>query len=77
MQGWLAVWGLPGARNGPTMNWTGHRPGGDMPGIAMPEELNHLMAAPSDEADTFFLLLMISHHRGAIPMAEAVLDRTE
>jgi uncharacterized protein (DUF305 family) len=76
MQGWLAAWGLPGARNGPTMDWMGHRPGGDMPGMATPEELNHLMAAPSDEADALFLLLMISHHRGAIPMAEAVLDRT-
>lgn len=82
MQGWLAAWGLAASRDEPAMGWMEHpvgddAPGGGMPGMATPEELNHLTAAPPDVADTLFLLLMIPHHRGAIPMAEAVLDRSD
>jgi uncharacterized protein (DUF305 family) len=77
MQGWLAAWGLPGTSDEPAMSWMGHPTEGNMPGMATPEELNRLMEAPPDQADTLFLLLMIPHHRGAVPMAEAVLDRTD
>src|SRR5918998_1850265 len=77
MQGWLAAWGLQSARDEPAMSWMGHPTEGDMPSMATPEELNRLMEAPPEEADTLFLLLMIPHHKGAIPMIEAVLERTD
>jgi uncharacterized protein (DUF305 family) len=48
-----------------------------MPGMATPEEIDLLSEAPSNEADRLFLRLMIPHHQGAIPMAEAILERTE
>ena len=37
-------------------------------------ELAELRAATGGEADCLFLELMIRHHEGAIPMAEAVLE---
>ena len=77
MQGWLAAWHLQTTRDEPAMSWMGHPTEGNMPGMATPEELNRLMAAPPEEADTLFLLLMIPHHKGAIPMIEAVLERTD
>jgi uncharacterized protein (DUF305 family) len=77
MQGWLAAWGLPSTRDEPAMSWMGHPTEGNMPGMASPEELNRLMEASPGEADTLFLLLMIPHHKGTIPMIKAVLDRTD
>lgn len=43
-------------------------------GMASDEELAALSAAAGTEADCLFLQLMIRHHEGAIPMAEAVLE---
>ena len=77
MQGWLAVWGLPIGETGPAMAWMGHPTEGPMPGMATPQEIQRLTDAPPEEADEQFLWLMIRHHRGAIPMAEAILDRTD
>ena len=77
MQGWLAVWGLPMARSEPAMSWMGHPTEGRMPGMASPEEINRLRNAPPDEADKLFLQLMIPHHQAAVPMAEAVLERSD
>jgi uncharacterized protein (DUF305 family) len=77
MQGWLDVWGLPATGTEPAMSWMGHPTEGRMPGMATPEEINRLEDAPPAEADRQFLYLMIRHHRGAIPMAEAVLERTD
>ena len=77
MQGWLDVWGLPATGTEPAMSWMGHPTEGRMPGMATPEEINHLEDAPPAEANRQFLYLMIRHHRGAIPMAEAVLERTD
>jgi uncharacterized protein (DUF305 family) len=76
MQGWLDVWGLPATGTEPAMSWMGHPTEGRMPGMATPEEVNGLENAPPAEADRQFLYLMIRHHRGAIPMAEAILERT-
>jgi uncharacterized protein (DUF305 family) len=75
MQGWLAAWGLPLTGTGPPMAWMGHT--GRMPGMATPEEINRLRGAPPEEADRLFLRLMIEHHRGAIPMAKAALERAD
>ena len=77
MQGWLAVWGLPVAGTEPAMSWMEHPTEGPMPGMATPEEIGRLYDAPPEEADAMFLRLMIPHHRAAVPMAEAALERTD
>jgi uncharacterized protein (DUF305 family) len=76
MQGWLDVWGLSPTGTEPAMAWMGHPTEGPMPGMATPEEINRLSDAAPEEADEQFLWLMIRHHRAAIPMAEAILKRT-
>jgi uncharacterized protein (DUF305 family) len=44
-------------------------------GMASAAEIAALQAATGTEADCQFLTLMIRHHQGAIPMAEALLER--
>jgi uncharacterized protein (DUF305 family) len=77
MQGWLEVWGLPIAETEPAMSWMAHPTEGLMPGMATPGEIDRLQQGPADVADMLFLRLMIAHHQAAIPMAEAILQRTE
>jgi uncharacterized protein (DUF305 family) len=77
MQGWLEVWGLPVADTEPAMSWMGHPTEGLMPGMATAEEIHLLYDASPEEADRLFLRLMITHHQAAIPMAEAILERTD
>jgi uncharacterized protein (DUF305 family) len=77
MQGWLGVWGLPITGEEPAMAWMGHPMEGLMPGMATPEEITRLSQLPPDRADVLFLRLMIAHHEAAIPMAGAILRRTE
>src|SRR5215213_5552344 len=77
MLGWLDVWGLPATGTEPAMSWMGHPTEGRMPGMASPEEINRLRGAPPEGADKMFLRLMIPHHQAALPMARAVLDRTD
>lgn len=84
MLGWLNVWGLPATGIGAPMSWMAPAADagvdgmampmeGAMPGMATPEELEQLRALSGDDFDAEFLRLMIAHHRGAIPMAEAAL----
>lgn len=79
MEAWLGRWGFERDSGRPTaMEWAGR--GHDkrsMPGMASKEELDGLYAAKGIEVDDRFLRLMIAHHAGAIPMAEAVLERGE
>jgi uncharacterized protein (DUF305 family) len=77
MQGWLAVWGLPNTGSEPAMSWMGAPTRGRMPGMASPEQINDLRRASGEDADELFLQLMIPHHRAAIPMSEAILERTD
>src|SRR5215210_4501957 len=77
MQGWLGVWGLPITGSEPAMAWMGHPMEGLMPGMATPDEIARLSKLPPDRADVLFLRLMINHHEAAIPMAQAVLKRTD
>jgi len=77
MQGWLGVWGLPITGSEPAMAWMGHPSDGLMPGLATPDEIDRLYTLPPDRADVLFLSLMIAHHEAAIPMAQAVLKRTD
>ncbi|MFK4837509.1 DUF305 domain-containing protein [Microbacterium sp. ZW T2_14] len=87
---WLVQWGLPqsGAPMMQWMNATtgDHDHGGasgepmtedearEAMGMASAEEMAALEAATGQEADCLFLALMIRHHEGAIPMAQALLD---
>jgi uncharacterized protein (DUF305 family) len=77
MQGWLQAWRLPITGEEPAMAWMGHPTDGLMPGMATPDELDRLYKLPPDRADVLFLRLMISHHEAAIPMAKAILKRTD
>ncbi|WP_105035332.1 DUF305 domain-containing protein [Cryobacterium aureum] len=53
-----------------------HVAGEPMPGLATAEQIAALTAASGVEAERQFLVIMIAHHRGAIEMAQAVLDRS-
>src|SRR3712207_10828 len=77
MQGWLDAWNLPATGTEPAMSWMGHPTEGRMPGMASPEDIERLQNAAPDEADEIFLQLMIPHHQAAVPMAEAVMERTD
>ncbi len=77
MQGWLEAWGLPITGTEPAMAWMGHPTNGLMPGMATPEEVNRLGDLPPDRAGVLFLRLMINHHEAAVPMAEAILKRSD
>jgi uncharacterized protein (DUF305 family) len=90
MYDWLVQWGLPqrGGPMMQWMNVSDeHAHGGAAAGqpmsdeeahaamgMASTEEIAALKAATGQEADCLFLALMIRHHEGAIPMAEALLD---
>ena len=77
MQGELQAWGLSITGTEPAMGWMGHPTSGPMPGMATPEEIDRLSEAAPEEADVLFLRLMILHHQAAIPMAEAILKRSD
>jgi len=85
---WLTQWGVP--QQGALMSWMGdtdahgaHGAGADADpaelrasmGMATDAELADLRSATGTALDCQFLTLMIRHHEGAIPMADAVLDR--
>lgn len=86
---WLVTWGLPQA-GGPLMSWmsgadTGHgHATGSAPltdaelltqmGMASDAEIAAMRAATGTDADCRFLALMIRHHEGAIPMAQALVE---
>jgi uncharacterized protein (DUF305 family) len=77
MQGWLDVWNLPATGAEPAMSWMGHPTEGRMPGMASPGDIERLRNAPPEEAEVMFFRLMIPHHQAAVPMAEAVMQRTD
>ena len=80
LYGWLAAWGLNQMGSQPPMAWMGHTGHGRdalMPGMATTAEMNALSAATAVEAERRFLTLMIAHHRGALEMAQAVLERSD
>ena len=77
MEGWLTIWGLPNTGSEPAMSWMGEPTSKQMPGMATPEQINELSQASGEDADERFLQLMIPHHQAAIPMSEAILERTD
>ncbi|MFB4315458.1 DUF305 domain-containing protein [Actinomadura sp. 21ATH] len=61
-----------GAHGRPSAGAGGHA---GMPGMATPDQLARLKATRGTEFDRLFLTLMITHHQGALTMAEGALDK--
>jgi uncharacterized protein (DUF305 family) len=76
MLGWLNVWGLSATGEDLPMAWMGHPTSRRMPGMASQEELDILARLSGEAADAEFLRLMIRHHQGGIPMAEAAWQQS-
>jgi uncharacterized protein (DUF305 family) len=79
LYGWLAAWGLNQLGSDPPMTWMGHAEhamSALMPGMATPAQVTQLSAAAGVEAERIFLRLMIAHHRGALDMSTAVIERS-
>lgn len=87
MAGWLQAWGLKPTGPNERMAWmesVGHSHGdeesatldedGRMPGMATPEQLDKLKSLRGEEAEVYFLQLMIRHHEAGVPMAEVARD---
>jgi uncharacterized protein (DUF305 family) len=70
MTAWLQTWGAPAPSS------TGGMPGmdhGSMPGSMPADDLTKLNAVKDAEFDRLWLQLMVSHHQGAIEMANTEL----
>ena len=67
MTGWLDDWGAPASMSGTSHG--GHDMG-DMPGSMSSADMDRLMNLSGTEFDREFLTMMISHHQGAVDMAE-------
>ena len=79
MFGWLDVWELAPAGSEPPMAWMDHHlaEGERMPGLASRAEITSLKGMTGVAADREFLRLMIAHHEGGVPMAEAAVERSD
>jgi len=64
MKSWLEAAGAP-LEMGHSM---------EMPGLLSASQMANLEAAKGDQFDKLYLLSMIEHHKGAIEMAQAVLE---
>ena len=73
MYGWLELWDQTQSDSGPSMAWMGHT--GPMPGMATAGEISELNTLPVARMEEQYLRLMIRHHRGAVPMADAATAR--
>jgi len=73
MTGWLDLWEQGQRGSAEPMAWMGHD--GPMPGMATAAEIEQLDALPVAQMEEQWLRLMIRHHRGAVPMADAAADR--
>ena len=69
MTGWLELWQQPAFSSAPQMAWMGHE--GAMPGMATDAEIAALDTMPVAQLEEQWLRMMIRHHRGAVPMADA------
>jgi uncharacterized protein (DUF305 family) len=65
MRHWLEVRGAP-----LPSEHAHHMPGGMMPGMLSPQEMERLAAAKGPQFDTLFLEGMIKHHEGALTMVK-------
>lgn len=74
---WMTRATLAGEVHGHDAAEAAHVPGDPMPGLATAEQIERLKSLTGVEAEKYFLELMIAHHKGALDMAEAVLDRSD
>ena len=72
MQGWLASWNQPIARDP-----ADHQQMTMMPGMANQQQVNALQTLLLTEAEVSFLRLTIGHHQGGVVMAQEVLCQTK
>ena len=77
MRGWLDLWKLSPTGSEPAMQWMGHASDGPLPGMATSEEIDQLGKLSGVAADKTFLQLMVRHHEGGAPMAQAALERSD
>lgn len=74
MQGWLDQWGMSGMPGMPGMSGMPGMPGmDDMPGMGgmmSPADMQALQNAQGVAAGKLFLTQMVTHHQGAIAMAQ-------
>ncbi|MBV8993081.1 MAG: DUF305 domain-containing protein, partial [Pseudonocardiales bacterium] len=81
MSGWLRAWHDPvPATNSPMgdmaqgdMEQTDHDTSGPMPGMISSEQMHQLEQATGPASDRMFLEMMITHHQGAITVAQTEL----
>lgn len=74
MMSWMSSSGEDHAHGGTTDEPLTDEEAREAMGMASDEEIAALEAATGQEADCLFLELMIRHHEGAIPMADALLE---
>lgn len=71
MNGWLTAWGKPAAMPGMSMSPdTGGMDNSSMPGMMTDADMKKLTDAKGAAFDKQFLTMMVSHHEGAITMAQ-------
>ena len=73
MSGWLQEWGAPRLTADEAMDAHG---GHGMAGMLAPEVLDELRGLSGPAFDQRFAAAMIEHHRGAIEMAQGVVNAT-
>ncbi len=69
MTGWLKSWGQPTAASSSHTMAGGMQIPNDMPGMMSDADMSMLGSAKGTDFDRQFLTMMISHHEGAITMA--------
>jgi uncharacterized protein (DUF305 family) len=80
MSGWLDQWGLTQHSGAKPMAWMkmDHRyeahDGSLMPGMATNTELAKLRSLSGQEAEVYYLQLMVEHHKGGVDMAQGYVD---
>lgn len=76
MSGWLRAWNVPVPATDSPLGDMGHMEhggSGAMPGMMSADQMRQLGQAAGEEFDRMFLQMMITHHQGAVTMAEAEL----
>jgi uncharacterized protein (DUF305 family) len=81
MTGWVRAWHEPVPATNSPMDGTGqgdigqmdHDSNGPMPGMMSGDQMQQLEQATGPEFDRMFLQMMITHHQGAITMAQTEL----
>jgi uncharacterized protein (DUF305 family) len=73
MTGWLQSWGQPltATVGGADMD----HDGGDMGGMMSANEMEQLEVASGSAFDTTFLTMMVTHHQGAVTMAQTEAEK--